>query len=271
MAKQRMTRQRTAQLSATQQSATHQAAAEMPTRHRPTAKSRGLLAALAGVAVLVVTAATFISYLLWPTWPKANAPLDAPAVPVTVAGVLFNVPPAAIRAAVQRHPGAHERLDAVFLWPSLTPPGPDFETTAVPSSTEGGDPVPAPRTDDRLFVTIAGLDGVLAPDVRLRTIYPRYIEAEAAPGADGLAIVRFRADTPYEGEDLVYLADRPEQFFLRCSRPVRTVPGTCMQERSIDAAEITLRFPRAWLEDWRNVAAGFDRLMAQLHALSGSS
>ena len=243
----------------------------MPTRHRPTAKSRGLLAALAGVAVLVVTAATFISYLLWPTWPKANAPLDAPAVPVTVAGVLFNVPPAAIRAAVQRHPGAHERLDAVFLWPSLTPPGPDFETTAVPSSTEGGDPVPAPRTDDRLFVTIAGLDGVLAPDVRLRTIYPRYIEAEAAPGADGLATVRFRAGTPYEGEDLVYLADRREQFFLRCSRPVRTVPGTCMQERSIDAAEITLRFPRAWLEDWRNVAAGFDRLVAQLHAVSGSN
>ena len=131
--------------------------------------------------------------------------------------------------------------------------------------------MPSPRTDDRLFVTIAGLDGVLAPDVRLRTIYPRYIEAEAAPGPDGLAIVPFRAGTPYEGEDLVYLAERPEQFFLRCSRPVRTVPGTCIQERSIDAAEITLRFPRAWLQDWRSVAAGFDRLMAQLHTGSGSS
>src|SRR5271167_1056502 len=133
MAKQRMTRQRTARLSATQQSATHQAAAEMPARHRPTGKSRSLLAALAGVVVLVAAAATFISYLLWPTWPKANAPLDAPAVPVTVAGVLFNVPPAAIRAAVQRHPGAHERLDIVLLWPSLTPPAQDVETTAAPA------------------------------------------------------------------------------------------------------------------------------------------
>ena len=177
-----MTRQRTAELRPTRQRTTQHPLAEMSARHRPAGKSRGLLAALAGVVVVIAAAATFVSYLLWPTWPKANVPLDAPTVPVTVAGVLFNVPPAAIRAAVQRHPGAHERLDVVFLWPSLSPPGQNFETTAVPPSTEGGDSVPSPRTDDRLFVTIAGLDGVLAPDVRLRTIYPRYIEAEAAPG-----------------------------------------------------------------------------------------
>jgi hypothetical protein len=46
---------------------------------------------------------------------------------------------------------------------------------------------------------------------------------------------------------------------------MRTVPGTCIQERSIEAAEVTLRFPRAWLEDWRSAAAGFDRLVAQFH------
>jgi hypothetical protein len=238
-------------------------------RSKPPGKSRGLLAALAGVVLLLAGAAGFVSYLLWPTWPKANVALDAPAIPVTVAGVLFNIPPAAIRAAVQRHPGAHERLDIVLLWPSLTPPAQDVETAAVPAGVEGGDAVPAPRTDDRLFVTIARLGAVLAPAVRLRTIYPRYIEAQAAAGLDGLAILPFRAGTPYEGEDLVYLADSPEQFFVRCSRPVRTLPGTCIHERLIDAAEVTLRFPRGWLQDWRNVAAGFDRLMAQLHAPSG--
>jgi hypothetical protein len=47
------------------------------------------------------------------------------------------------------------------------------------------------------------------------------------------------------------------------------VPGTCIHERSLDAAEITLRFPREWLQDWRNVAAGFDRLVSQLHAQGG--
>jgi hypothetical protein len=44
------------------------------------------------------------------------------------------------------------------------------------------------------------------------------------------------------------------------------VPGTCIHERSLQAAEITLRFPREWLSDWRNVAADFDRLMEELHA-----
>jgi hypothetical protein len=235
-------------------------------RYRSWRGSRSLWLALASVAVLMAAVGTFVSYILWPTWPKSAVPLDAPAIPVTVAGVLFNVPPAAIRAAVQRNPGAHERIDLVFLWPSLAPPAADGRVTAKVSATEGSDAIPAPRTDDRVFVTIAGLGTVLPPAVRLRTIYPRYIEPAATAGPDGLAIVAFRAGTPYEGEDLVYLADKPEQFFALCSRPLRTVPGTCIQERSLDAAELTLRYSREWLDDWRSAAAGLDRLVAQLHA-----
>ena len=221
---------------------------------------------LAIVAVLMAAAGTFVSYLLWPSWPKSAAPLDAPAIPVTVAGVLFNVPPTAIRAAVQRHPGAHERIDLVFLWPSLAPPAADDQAAAKAPVVDGNDAVAPPRTDDRVFVTIAGLGAVLTPLVRLRTIYPRYIESQATAGPDGLAIVAFRAGAPYEGEDLVYLADKPEQFFALCSRPLRTVPGTCIQERSLDAAEITLRFSRQWLDDWRSAAAGLDRLVTELHS-----
>jgi hypothetical protein len=234
-------------------------------RYRRWRGSRGLWLAIAIVVVLMAAAGTFVSYILWPIWPKSGMALDAPAIPVTVAGALFNVPPAAIRAAVQRHPGAHERIDLVFLWPSLAPPTADGQAGAKTSIPDDGDAAPV-RTDDRVFATIAGLGAVLPPLVRLRTIYPRYIEAQAAAGPDGLAIVPFRAGTPYEGEDLVYLAEKPEEFFALCSRPLRALPGTCIQERSVDAAEITLRFSREWLRDWRNTAAGFDRLVAQLHA-----
>jgi hypothetical protein len=240
--------------------------AQVITRYRVWRGSRGPWSAIAIVAVLMTAAGTFVSYVLWPTWPKSGVALDAPAIPVTVAGTLFNVPPAAIRAAVQRHPGAHERIDLVFLWPSLAPPMADAQAAAKASIANGSDAAPVPRTDDRVFVTIAGLGAVLAPLVRLRTIYPRYIEAQAAAGPDGLAILPFRAGTPYEGEDLVYLAEKPEEFFALCSRPSRTLPGTCIQERSLDATEITLRFSREWLQDWRKAAAGFDRLVAQLHA-----
>lgn len=226
---------------------------------------RGLLLSVALLVVLVAAAGAFVCYVLWPTWPKPVA-LDAPAVPVTVAGVLFNVPPAAIRTPVQRHPGAHERIDLVFLWPSLAPPHADAQADAKPVVIDETEEVPALPSEDRLFVTIAGLGAVLAPVERLRTIYPRYIESQATAGPDGLAIVPFRSATPYEGEDLVYVAEKPEQFFARCTRPVGALPGTCIHERSLDAADITLRFPRAWLQDWRDVAGGFDRLIAALHA-----
>ena len=218
-----------------------------------------LLLPLALLVVLVLAAASFVSYVLWPTWPSAPIALDAPAVPITVAGALFEVPPAAIRAAVQRHPGPHERIDLAFLWPSLKPPQPDTKTDAKPLATMESNAAAAPaapaaaaaaapaNASGRLFVTIAALGAVLPPAERLRNIYPRYVEAQATAGPDGLAILPFRAGTPYEGEDLIYLAADPEQFFARCTRQLGAVPGTCIHERALAAAEITLRFPREWL------------------------
>jgi hypothetical protein len=230
---------------------------------RHSARGR-LMLPFACLASLVLAAGITVSYMLWPTWPSAPVPLDAPAIPITVANVLFDVPPAAIRAAVQRHPGPHERVDLAFLWPSLTPPQPDVKAADQLAAENDGNAKPV-DTAQRLFVTIAGLGSVLPPADRLRTIYPRYIESQATAGPDGLAIVPFRAGTPYDGEDLVYVGTTPEQFFARCTRQVGTVRGTCLYERLIDTAEVTLRFPRTWLEDWRGVAAGADRLMAQLH------
>jgi hypothetical protein len=236
----------------------------LPQRNiRHSARGR-LMLPFACLASLVLAAGIVVSYMLWPTWPSAPVPLDAPAIPITVANVLFDVPPAAIRAAVQRHPGPHERVDLAFLWPSLTPPQPDVKAADQLAAENDGNAKPV-DTAQRLFVTIAGLGSVLPPADRLRTIYPRYIESQATAGPDGLAIVAFRAGTPYDGEDLVYVGTTPEQFFARCTRQVGAVRGTCLYERLIDTAEVTLRFPRTLLEDWRGVAAGADRLMAQLH------
>ncbi len=217
---------------------------------------------LAGIAAAIGC----VIYLLWPTWSGAPVLLEAPEIPVTVAGVLFEVPPAAIRAAIQRHPGPAERIDLAFAWPLLAPAQRDAQV-----GDKAGDNVGAEMPDgsERVFVTITALGAVVPPAERVRTIYPRYVEVEANAGPDGLAILPFRAGTPYEGEDLVYLAGNPEQFFARCTRQVHGLRGSCLHERLIDAAAITLRFPRAWLDDWRGVAAGFDRLLKTLHPQSG--
>jgi len=237
----------------------------LPRRH--SRKPRGLLVLpLAFLAVLAIGAMVFVSSMLWPTWPSGPVSLDAPAIPITVANVLFDVPPRAIRVAVQRQPGPHERIDLAFLWPSLEAPQPPGKDAGQRVADINGDATaPAADLGHHLFVTIAGLGAVLPPAERLRNVYPHYAEAQAADGPDGLAVLPFRAGTPYQGEDLVYLAANPEQFFARCTRQAGTLRGSCLHERLIDAAAVTVRFPRAWLDDWRNVAAGVDRLMGQLH------
>jgi hypothetical protein len=226
---------------------------------------RAFTVPVAGSILLGAAAVSIVSYLLWPTWPSTPADIDAPSIPVTVAGVLFNVPPRAIREKVQRHPGQQDRIDLAFEWPSLAPPQADVVDREQPLSPENAAAAATAAAEKRFFVTIAPLGAVLPPVERLRTIYPRYIETQAAAGADGLAILPFRAGTPYESEDLVYLATSPEQFFARCTRPGHAVPGICLQERSIGPDVVTIRFPRDWLSDWRNVSSGFDRLVAQMH------
>jgi hypothetical protein len=113
-------------------------------------------------------------------------------------------------------------------------------------------------------MTIAAAGDTLAPADRALTIYPRYTAAQAAPGPGGLTVVAFREGTPYQGEDLIYDEPAPS-FFVRCTRNrAGPMPGICLYERRIDAADVVVRFPRDWLRDWRMVADKLDRLIASL-------
>ena len=217
--------------------------------------STGLIVALAATFAVIVAAAAFVALVLWPRWPAAAVAPDAPALPITVGGVLFNVPSAAIRMSVQRHAGTQARLDLAFLWPSLGPP--DARVRPAPSEE--------PILIDRLFVTVSAQEGTLPPAERLKTIYPRYLADGKVAAPDGLVGVPFRDATPYQGEDLIHDAVSPERFVVRCTRPsAGPTPGTCLYERRIGAADITVRFPRDWLADWTSLAAGIERLIAGL-------
>ena len=207
-----------------------------------------LVGIMVGVAVAGLAGAP-IAYMLWPT-PKAIS-LDAPSLPITIGGMAFNVPPAAIRFKVQRRPGAQARVDLSFVWPSLTPP--DLSIKPLPSD--------APDISDRLFVTIAASDNTLSPAERLKTIYPRYADAAPIVGPDGLSLQGFRDGSPYQGEDLILEPMAPERFLLRCTRRTASTPAMCLHERRIGGADVTVRFPRVWLDDWRTVADGVDRLI----------
>lgn len=226
-----------------------------PARRKRRAGHNPLAAPLLVFAAVVVGAGSYVAYVLWPRWPEAPVARDAPSLPIVVAGVAFNIEPAAIRMPVQRRPGTQERVDLAYLWPSLVPPDP----SAKASVGAPADP------NERLFITLQNGDGTLPLMERVETIYSRYLMAEPTAGLDGLTLRGFRDDSPYAGEELAFEAQAPAHFLARCSRKGVVNSGTCLLERRAGDADITIRFPRDWLSDWKSVAAGIDTLMTRLH------
>jgi hypothetical protein len=217
--------------------------------------SAGLAAGIVFAAALALLGIVYVGFVLWPRH-LSVVPPDTPSVPITVAGVVFNVPPAAVRQQVQRRSGAQDRIDLVFLWPSLDPPDPGRQAEKHGPSEEL-------QPIGRLFVTIAGNSGALSPAERMKSIYPRYVAEDVRTEAGGLVARQFVETSPYRGEDLVFDATAPERFVTRCSRSGAT-PAMCLLERRIGAADITFRFPRDWLTEWRELAAKIDYLIATL-------
>jgi hypothetical protein len=201
-------------------------------------------------------AACYIAYVLWPRWPTEPVAIDAPSLPITVGNVVFNVPPAAIRRPVQRKPGMQARIDLAYLWPSLAPPDPAARPEPIASSS----------AVDRVFVTIAEADG-LPPAERIRTIYPRYLDARIVAGPGGLAARPFRDGTPYQGEELIYDPANPERFVVRCSKNgAANTLGMCLYDIRIGSADLVVRFPRDWLGTPAPVTTGIEKLVAGLRA-----
>jgi hypothetical protein len=206
-------------------------------------------------AAAAVMAVGYVAYVLWPRWPDAPVAVDAPSLPIVIGGVDFSIEPPAIRMAVQRRPGTQERIDLVYRWPALTPPD---------LSAQRGFEGPA-EPHAQLFVTIRAGTVTLPIAERLRDIYPRYLVPEPMEGPAGLTVRGFRDGTPYTGEELVFESQSPEHFLARCSRRGVGNDGMCLLERRVGDADLTFRFPRDWLADWRGVAKGIDKLLARLH------
>ena len=209
-------------------------------------------------SMIAAGAIALVAYLLWPTW-EPDASSGPARLPVSIGATLFNVPTTAIRMKIQRHSGPQERVDLSFAYPSLEPSDAPKHLSAD-ALDEAIQPI------DRIFLSISAHHDSLAPDTRLRTIYPRYLEQASIPGQDGLTMRAFRDGTPYSNEDL-FFANTPS-LNARCTRDAAT-PGMCLSERRIDGADLTFRFPRSWLAQWREVANAMDRLTVQLHGSGG--
>ena len=221
--------------------------------------SGGLLAVpIVAIVLMCVAALLCVTYVLRPRADFAPVAIDAPPLPIIVAGTLFRVPPRAIRVTMQRRPGTQERLDLAFFWPALTPAAePSKEDLAAVRGTDFPHGRAGRRRPHTRSATQNHLSRVTPP--------PR-----PSSGPDGLTVLAFLDETPYQGEDLLFDQSAPERFLVRCTRDKGLAPGSCLYERGAGNASITLRFPRALIAQWREFLAGSDRLLAQLQGVGGS-
>jgi hypothetical protein len=206
---------------------------------------------LAGV--IATTAIALVAYLLWPTW-EVDVASGPSRLPVSVGSTLFNVPTGSIRMKIQHHSGPQERIDLSFTFPSLDPP-------AAPKHVSAANVDDAVQPIDRIFLSIEAHHDAMAPEIRARTIFPRYLE-QTSTVEDGLTMRAFRDGSPYGGEDL-FSATLPAMT-ARCTREAAT-PGMCLSERRVEGADLIFRFPRSWLAQWHDVTEAMDHLTQQLH------
>ena len=171
-------------------------------------------------------------------------------MPVSVGETLFNVPTTAIRRKIQRHSGPQERVDLTFTFPSLEAPEAPKHVSAD-TVEEKVQPI------DRIFLSISAHHDTLAPDTRVRTIYPRYLEQAATPVEDGLTMRAFRDGSPYANEDL-FFASAPG-LNARCTRD------------GVDARHVPERAPRRRRRPDVPLSAELARAMARRRQCDGPS
>ena len=214
---------------------------------------------LLAACLIAAGAVSAIGYLLWPTWNKNVVTTNPDLIPVSVGNTFFNIPSHAFRRHVQKQSGPQESIELSYNYPSLSVPSAPKHV-----SVDNFDPNAQPI--DRIFVTISAHHDIMSPEIRVSTIYPRYLNDAAASEHDGIVTRPFRDGSPYEGEDL-FVGTTPA-LVARCTRDGDT-PGMCLSERRISGADITFRFPLKWLAQWRDLAGAMETLATHLNSPQG--
>jgi hypothetical protein len=176
-----------------------------------------------------------------------------------VGGQKLMAPRAMIRDPALRDGGAVERLDLALKWPGF----------------DGA--VNAPRTDAAaglIFVSVedaqtrAAQPGDIDPSERPGELYARFLALEAWSNPGGLVMRRFRAGTPYEGEELYVSTPDERQFAARCPAQGASPVGEeqCLWQTRVSGLELQVRFPPRLLGEWPGLVRGVGALVPRLKA-----
>lgn len=218
-------------------------------------------------AVLLSTVLLCVLFLLYYLAPNPASFIEEHTSPtsrtssvrLTVGGLVLRVPENYLIYPSERKDGARNQ---VALFAAL----PDFrgyteQDSAIFSGNGANSPI--------IHILIRQDAFDLTETARLNRIYlGNVIDARGEPGPFGLIKYSFRDDSGYRGEDLFVGRAEDGVVVMRCTRRTASVPSpNCLRELPLmEGVELSYRFKRARLGNWREIARGVKRLAVSFAA-----
>jgi hypothetical protein len=152
--------------------------------------------------------------------------------------------------------GRLESLDLAAYFPDFTPAGEAHDVSAKTDLSE--------RYDKLVFIAIKPADSGLDPADRTAKLYARFLEPDQWSHPGGLVAAAFQAGSPFEGQELYFVAPAGRVFAAVCGRPdqERKTPNACAYDFRLGDLDVELRFSAALLSEWERLSAGARGLIA---------
>jgi len=220
----------------------------------------GWLIPLSVFGVTFLLSAAFLLYYLAPRGDSLFSEQTAPTsrgdvVTLRVGGRPFRIPANYLIYESARSGGERSEVALFALLPDLDG-----------WSNWAGDAFASNAVDSRVVYLTIHKDklGVKEAD-RLSRVYLDYVtDRRGRAGPYGLTLYEFRQDTGYRGDELYVGQTETGPVVMRCVTLSESVPNpSCLREMLLaPGVGLTLRFKRYYLQDWQDIAAKTDRLIA---------
>jgi hypothetical protein len=196
----------------------------------------------AGALALLLAGAGFLLHF-------ARSGAAAPTRQAFVGAARFTLPSGYFRPS-SRGGGRLDRLDLAAFFP-------DFTAAGGLSDIDGKTDLDE-RYRRLVFITVRPADASLDPAERPTKLYARFFEPDQWSHPGGLVANAFQAGSPFEGQELYFVAPDGRAFAARCRRPdqMKETPNSCTYEFRSDELDIEMRFSAALLSEWDKLSAG---------------
>ncbi len=175
---------------------------------------------------------------------------EAPTTSRTFVGAARLTLPSGYFRPQSRGGGALDQLALAAFFPDFAPAG---EVSDVSRDTNLAD-----RFEKLVFITIRPSDSGLDPADRPAKLYARFLEPDGWSHPGGLVARAFQAGSPFEGQELYFVAPEGRDFAARCRLPNQTqkTPNSCIYDFRLGDLDVEMRFSAALLSEWEKLNAG---------------